>query len=169
MHVVFEYYIIFIRCNLFHNIARKEFHHSRGIFIRSSSSLVLHTKYQKYQRNPTQIVSYTKDILNHCIHRLTFIPVCAGVIMAFDLRENVRQLLSTRSTGPRVLQCLHGLRVLSLLWVVLCQTYRYLDVRSMRKMLIMFNGCKYYHFCDKSLCFINLFMNEDKVEVNVSE
>ncbi|XP_022645549.1 O-acyltransferase like protein-like isoform X4 [Varroa destructor] len=60
-----------------------------------------------------------------------------GAIMAFDLKQNLRLLLSTSSTGPCALRCLHGLRVMSLLWVVLCQTYRYLDFRSMRNLAFL--------------------------------
>ncbi|XP_028967097.1 nose resistant to fluoxetine protein 6-like [Galendromus occidentalis] len=55
-----------------------------------------------------------------------------GAITAFDLRQNMAHLLSRRKLSPGNLNCLHGLRVLSLLWVIYCQSYRYLDLRSLR-------------------------------------
>ena len=50
------------------------------------------------------------------------------VITAFSLKTNMEKILSTRSS-PDDLGCLHGIRYLSLAWVVLGHTWAFLPLQ----------------------------------------
>jgi len=44
-----------------------------------------------------------------------------AILSSFSLYKNVKELIGIRSGGD--MDCLHGIRTMSMMWVVLCHTY----------------------------------------------
>lgn len=54
-------------------------------------------------------------------------PVAGQLLGSFSLRQNLPQLLRTSDTpSPRVIPCLHGIRCLTIIWIILGHGYMYL-------------------------------------------
>ncbi|KAH8342870.1 hypothetical protein KR059_000972 [Drosophila kikkawai] len=58
---------------------------------------------------------------------LDYGKVSGQLLGAFSLRQNLPQLLTTSSTpSPRLIPCLHGIRCLTIIWIILGHGYMYL-------------------------------------------
>ncbi|KAH8352937.1 hypothetical protein KR084_007429, partial [Drosophila pseudotakahashii] len=58
---------------------------------------------------------------------LDYAEVSSKLLGSFSLRKNVPQLLKTSSKpSPRVIQCLNGIRCLTIIWIILGHGYMYL-------------------------------------------
>ncbi|KAH8373858.1 nose resistant to fluoxetine protein 6 [Drosophila serrata] len=58
---------------------------------------------------------------------LDYGKVNGQLLGAFSLRQNLPQLLKTSSTpSPRIIPCLHGIRCLTIIWIILGHGYMYL-------------------------------------------